>query len=297
MPLAAEPSHCYTPEPQPPLAGRPRTPDTANLLQRALASSGSVLLNSLSQVSSGPQAVSCDPCQASSLKAPVAAAVSDSAQPSGSVTVPVSRLVPGAIPASSSGTSVPASLGLPEPAHLLSAVSIQATLVPAKDSHQSTDITCAPLVLADALAKPQIQRPTGVGEASKEVLSFRQSQDGMHQQQKVEASAAKPQQLQNAIKPARLVEMLGSALQAGQDQRPCAVQQGSAQQQQEHQQSHGLSQAEESHDGKAALQERAGPSFPLSADESIAVSACAGHVTSQVLLCVVRHLPDSQHSL
>ena len=40
---------CYTPE-QP--CGRPKTPDTASLLQRALASSGSTLLTNISQAGS-----------------------------------------------------------------------------------------------------------------------------------------------------------------------------------------------------------------------------------------------------
>ena len=201
MPTTAQAGSCCTPEPQAP-PGRPQTPDTAKLLQRALASSsGSALLNSFSQEPSDFHPVRYVPAGSAKLnecERAVTAASAESAQQSSGGSVPVSgseqREGVGsvAIPSSASGTAVipsclsSATLGDARSAANGLAASASAQII---GSRKGPGVVLAPLTNQEAVSQQQAREPTVNGQSGKQPAGRQVQPAGVEQQQKVSGSA------------------------------------------------------------------------------------------------------------
>ena len=286
----AQEGNCYTPEHQAPF-GRPKTPDTANLLQRALASSGSALISSLSQVSSDPQ-----PCQgvpSVSAEAPgmtvLATAVTAAVHSSGPQ--PVTRHfrpVPGTAQQNTLGFAVipnSASEMVPGPVKLAAAVSadhssaaetaIASTAV--RDLHRASS-TASELSDAQAGVSYHPAQQAAASRAGAGHFTASAQQDSQVTQQMAVSSSGTADQQHGTV---RQVRQVGEALlnvQAGQDQAEQAMQKGALQQQL----ATGLDQAERHH-------ARAG-SGVTRAEAGANLAGSAGHVTAEVQPHLARQL-------
>lgn len=285
---AAQEGSCFTPEHQVPI-GRPKTPDTANLLQRALASSGSALFSSLGQVSSDsqlPQHLPPVSAEASGLTAQATAVTA--AIPS-SVPQPMPRPTPvpgtaqqgtvsiAAIPSLVYGiVPVPASLPAAASADNRAAADTATASAAVRDSHTASSRVSESLdTRAEALYHP-VQQPA----ASKAVVghstgSMQQETRVVQQQHMGALSSGTAARQHNA---AKLVGVPAVHTQSGREEELIAGQKAASQQPS----SSGLDPAEGQHAraGHDAIRAGAGANLTKS----------AGHVTAEVQVHLARPL-------
>ena len=281
---AAQAGSCCTPQ-QHPQTARAETPDTAELLQRALAgSSGSALVNSLSQQPSHP--VRCGPAGSAGLNEGGTAAIAASSaatQQSLSGSAPVLRSEQqhgdtgsAAIPGASFGTAL-ASSCLPSAMHnnpksaaggsaLASAASTSALF---QGSQAYSDVALKLLTDREAVSQQQIWEPMASHQLPQASASHRQQLPGTEWQQRkqVDLSSVHTGQQYDAGKQAKHTGQLRKGSETEEQVTAAAYQQPSA----------GLKQAAGHHPGPLQL-EGVGP-----LDAGLAADS-AGHVTSQVQL-------------
>lgn len=294
MPPSAQAGHCCTPEQQAP-TGRPKTPDTAKLLQRALASSsGSALLNSLSQggSSSHPLRPLGVANRSTEAVAGVAARSESAHQPlAGPIEVPGPRaaLVSTCLSTATADNIKSAAMGLAASASAQTGSSID-----------GCGVVVGPLTDQEALSQQQGQHPVANYQSS------RLQPAGADQQQQVELSSASARLVELSSASARQVELSLASARQGDLSSATAQQQKSAGQAAKWEQqpwtdsqtggqvipdvqaasgeqtAMGLHQVEEhqGHTAEALQQEGARPSGLKSSASNTA--DLAGHVTAQV---------------
>ena len=280
LPTAAtQAGSCCTPQHHPSTA-RAETPDTAKLLQRALASSsGSALLNSLSEQPSHP--MRSGPAGLAGLNEGGTVATTASSaviQQSLSGSAPVLRSEQqhggagsAAISSSSTGTAL-VSTGLPSavPNDPKSAADGSASAAAAsallQGSQADSDVASRLLINQEAVSRQQVWEPIASHQSPQASASHRQQLSGpeWQQQQQIGLSSVQTGQQCGAGKQAK---------HTGQPRRGLETEEQAAAYEQP---SEGLKQVAEHHGGPLQ-HERAGPT-----DAQLA--AYPGHVTSQVQL-------------
>lgn len=265
MPPTAQAGHCCTPEQQAP-TGRPKTPDTAKLLQRALASSsGSALLNTLSQggASSHPLRPLPTANGNTDAVAGVAARSGSAQQPSAG---PIQ--VPGPGTASVSACLSSATADKLKSAAMGSAAS---ALAQSGGSTGGSGLVVGPLTYQEALSQQQAQSPVARDQ------SGRPQPAGADQQQQVEVWSASARQQQRAEQAAKWEQQ---PKQPGGQIIPPDVQAAPGQQT-----SASLNQIEEGQGHAAEAQQQQQGARPTGAGSSASITAdLAGHVTAEVQL-------------